>query len=352
MGVGKMYGVSVFPGMGVDENLKYMEKAAERGMKYLFTSPHISEAGSDRVDSEFVNIVEKARLLGMTVILDISRENFDRCDWGKYGELILRIGHEFTDKEVVEISKEYRVQLNASTMDEKKLDELVQMGLSTDDVSVGYDCYPRKDTGISIELLRKRNRCFKGYGMKVMAFVGSQNKKMGPLYEGMPTVEAHRSLNVLVGTQELQAEGCDVVLIGDSMASGKELGALAEIRSGEWLLPAKGYPMSQEEKEIFEAAHEERIDQGEYVVRSSKGLNYLEEDSRGDILQGISSERKAWSITIDNYQYGRYQGELQIVKRDLPADERVNVVGRVEDRGRLIQRIKPGDKFRLHKINR
>ena len=344
-----MYGVSVFPGTGIgaDESLKYMERAAEKGMRYLFTS--ILEAVSDRSDWELTDILEKAKSLGMTVIVEVSRADLDRYEWADYGELIFRIDCGFTDEEIVELSKKHKIQLNAGRVDGKRLEELVKLGLSIKDTSAGYDCYPRRDTGMAIELLRERNQAFKGYGMSIMAFIGSQNKKRGPLCEGMPTIEAHRGLNVLVGAQELQSEGCDVVFIGDSMASGKELVALAEIRDGEWLLPARGYPMSLEEKRIFEGSHLERMDQGEYVVRSSIPCK---EENMEEIPQGISSERGMGSITIDNCGYGRYQGELQIVKRDLPADERVNVVGRVEDRGRLVQRIKPGDKFRLYKINR
>lgn len=346
-----MYGVSVFPGMGVDveKKFKYMERAAEVGVNYLFTSLDALDPVSEVGDSEVMEILDKARSLGMTVILHISKEDLERYEGSRCGEFIFRVGNGFTGKEIVELSKRYRIQLNAGTVDEEELKKLMDLGLTPEDISMGYDCYPRRDTGISIESLRERNKLFKRYGMKVMAFVGSQNKRMGPLFEGMPTVEAHRNLNILVGAQELMAEGCDVVVIGDTMASGKELRALGEIIQGEWLLPAKGYPMSPEERTIFEGFHRERIDQGEYVVRSSNPLveGFLEE-----IIQGIGSERKAGSITIDNCLYGRYQGELQIVKRDLPADERVNVVGRVEDRGRLLHRIKPGDRFRLYKINK
>jgi hypothetical protein len=47
--------------------------------------------------------------------------------------------------------------------------------------------------------------------------------------------------------------------------------------------------------------------------------------------------RLPYAITIDNEKYGRYSGELQIVRRALPADERVNVVGKIapQDTGLL-----------------
>ena len=60
-------------------------------------------------------------------------------------------------------------------------------------------------------------------------------------------------------------------------------------------------------------------------------------------------ERPIGSITIDNEKYGRYKGEIQITKRNLKADEKVNVIGQVikeEDRP-LLQYINGGMKFQI-----
>ncbi len=40
--------------------------------------------------------------------------------------------------------------------------------------------------------------------------------------------------------------------------------------------------------------------------------------------------RPKGSITIDNEKYLRYSGEIQVIKEDLPACEKVNVIGEVE----------------------
>ena len=46
--------------------------------------------------------------------------------------------------------------------------------------------------------------------------------------------------------------------------------------------------------------------------------------------------------------YGRYQGELQIVKKPLLADERVNVIGKVSENSiKLLDFIKEGTKFKF-----
>ncbi|WP_375154096.1 DUF871 domain-containing protein [Parageobacillus sp. VR-IP] len=58
--------------------------------------------------------------------------------------------------------------------------------------------------------------------------------------------------------------------------------------------------------------------------------------------------REKGRVTIDNNQYGRYAGELQITLTDLPANEKVNVVGRImEDDLPLLAYVGGGQRFRL-----
>lgn len=68
------------------------------------------------------------------------------------------------------------------------------------------------------------------------------------------------------------------------------------------------------------------------------------------IKAGHTSERHAYSVTIDNKKFDRYSGELQIVLKDPLAVKRVNVVGKIpKDEQILVDEIKPGKKFRFRK---
>ena len=61
--------------------------------------------------------------------------------------------------------------------------------------------------------------------------------------------------------------------------------------------------------------------------------------------------RSKGSITRDNDRYGRYRGEVQITLRDLPADERVNVVGRVVEADLpLLSFLQPGQIVKLIQV--
>ena len=54
------------------------------------------------------------------------------------------------------------------------------------------------------------------------------------------------------------------------------------------------------------------------------------------------------SITVDNRTYGRYSGEVQLLRREAPPDSRVNVIGQVPDSALLLaDRIPRGGSFTL-----
>ena len=51
---------------------------------------------------------------------------------------------------------------------------------------------------------------------------------------------------------------------------------------------------------------------------------------------------------MDNRLYGRYSGEIQLIREDLPADERVNVIGRLDERYLLLADcIRRGSRFEM-----
>ena len=60
--------------------------------------------------------------------------------------------------------------------------------------------------------------------------------------------------------------------------------------------------------------------------------------------------RPRGAITIDNSKYLRYSGELQICKRELAADERVNVIGKITPESLiLLDYIGDNQRFKLLK---
>ena len=63
------------------------------------------------------------------------------------------------------------------------------------------------------------------------------------------------------------------------------------------------------------------------------------------------AERRRRCVTMDNIGYGRYSGEIQLVRADLPADEKVNVIGEVPAAyDLLLDCIQRGKTFRMVKV--
>ena len=94
-------------------------------------------------------------------------------------------------------------------------------------------------------------------------------------------------------------------------------------------------------------SHKNRPDFSKKVIRSANA-RFLKIPF---IKPKNNIERKIGSITIDNASYGRYMGEVQICKENLPSDTRVNVVANViEEDIPLLSLIKSNTKYKLNEV--
>lgn len=340
-----MIGISIYAGMenDLEENIKYMNEAYELGINEIFTSFHIPES-NESFEREALEILKEANRLNMNIIADISKEYYERLEINKYNISSLRLDFGFSNKEIAELTKsrDYDITINASTLDEKDIQEILNYGGDASKINACHNYYPRRDTGISEELFNKRNRLFKEYGVETTAFVSSQHKKRGPIYEGLPTLEKHRSINPVIAAQHLIRLGADKIFIGDTQASREELAILSNIKNDVTLIPIKiRNKISNEEKEILNEIHTNRKDPGEFIVRSQEARKY----KRGQILPNNTIERTRYCVSIDNKNYLRYEGDLQILKKSFTRDYRVNVVADATEASILIEELKPGEKF-------
>lgn len=341
-----MIGISVYTGMGdsLEKNLSYIEMAHGYGVKTVFTSLHIPEA-NENVYLETEKILSKTKELGMQGIADISKGFVDKFDLKAYNIYALRLDFGFSIEEVVSYTKKYpfKIQINGSTVSRAYLQELKRMGANFENIEVGHNYYPRRETGISYDLLLERNRVFKEYDLRIMAFIPSRGGKRGPIFEGLPTLECHRDINPIVAAQHLLQADVDLVVIGDAFALEEEIKKLSEINKTIFTLPYKAININEAESKVLAGIHTNRMDPGEHVIRSQEARS----KKTLPIINKNSLERKKYSVTIDNEGYLRYEGELQITRKDLLADKRVNVVGDATEAALLIDLIKPGDAFRL-----
>lgn len=336
-------GISIFLGMNysLKENKNYIMKAKKEGFSSVFTSLHIPEADYENAINEFREIAELSKSLDMNIIADISPRAFEYLhsdmnnlgaikELGVYG---IRVDFGFSAEEIASFTKNpygLMIEINASTVTKKFLEELHSFNPEYSRLQACHNYYPRLNTGISVDTMLKKNIMLKNRGMKVSAFIPSLVNKRGPIYEGLPTLERHRFLKPEISTKHLYALGLDDVIFGDSIPSTEEIEAVGRVNEKALQLSIELLnPSELENKIIFEHIHENRPDSAEDVVRSTSSRLVLK--GNNSIIPHDNIARTKGCVTIDNSKYLRYCGELQVCKRDLEPDNRVNVVGKVVD---------------------
>jgi hypothetical protein len=138
--------------------------------------------------------------------------------------------------------------------------------------------------------------------------------------------------------------GIDSIFLADPGLSEKEMERIAHFcKTGVICVPAK---LEENWRHLYGKVFTCRIDSPRWLIRFQESRTY---SCQGDIV-GPSNciARRRGSITVDNKNYGRYSGELMLMREDLKADERVNVIGSVPENAQLLlDRIERGAKFML-----
>ena len=351
-----MIGVSIYLSQKIDEIENYLDQMAGYGIKSIFTSFHIKEENSKDSMDKITKLCEKVVKYKMDLMVDISTDTLlkhnmtldEMMNFLKDNAINkVRIDYGFSVNEIKKISEQFEIVLNASTINDKYCDELESTGLDLNRITVCHNFYPRPETGLSSEFLLKKNNYFKSKGFKIQAFIPGDKEKRGPLKEGLPTIEKHRHENLLSSYIELKDELLvDQVLIGDISILEDSLKRIL-LYDKERIIELKMesfYKLDEDIKNIIFDIQKNREDYSELVLRSTMTRVKIK-----DSIKAFNNiERKTGYITLDNENYGRYNGELQIALVDLKSDERVNVIGKIHDEDIILLKfIKDDVRFRL-----
>lgn len=349
-------GISVFLGMGasLEQIFQYLELASGYGYSRLFTSLHIPEANSQELLRDFQQMNCYAAQLGFRITADISPHTFqvlgispDKLEAFKnLGLHTLRLDFGFQTEQTLALAKglDCEIELNASIVNEELLQELLAAGIAPERLRACHNYYPRPETGLSYEHLIRQSQLFRSAGIPVLAFIPSRKNPRGPIYEGLPTLERHRELSAAAAAKDfLFPQVVDGILFGDPFADKGELAAVANLSPEVLLLKVEtAAGLTLVEREILFADHTNRKDPGEWVIRSQEGRGLC----KREVAPQPPQLRKRGAVTIDNKHYLRYMGELQVVRQELPASAKVNVVAQVaEEELFLLERLLPGGRF-------
>lgn len=363
-------GVSVYPDFENPEEMErtyqYIRVANALGFDEVFSSLHIPEKDVSGFLAEMAALGRLVHQCGMEFTLDVSGKEMKRflTDAGQFAQFQqipvdwLRMDFGFDRNAIRSMLEKLSLKglmCNASVLTEEEIRELVYMAGNWGGVKLRahHNFYPRPETGISMEFLCAKSRLYQPYEIPVTACVPAFSHPRQPLFAGLPTVERHRFLSSGDAAAELKRTGLiDSVLIGDPLAGEEELRDVAEVCRNKpvtlRVLTEKG--ISERERSIlFGGIHHARPDCPETAIRSQSSREMAAIGPA--IPPRKSSGRRRFDITIDNENYCRYSGELQLLLCDLPADHRVNIAAHIcpEDSGKAA-RILPGMDFMLVEV--
>lgn len=330
----------------------YVDCAAQEGFDEVFLSLHLPEYSI----AEQMKLLEQAAGAacqhGMRLTADVGGRQLTelleseacsarirRCRIG-----FIRLDYGFSMEQVTRMWKRWQVKgftINASVYCRGEFVRLKKEFAGIDPAIALRAChnyYPRPESGLSYEFFVEQNAILAELGIPVCSCIPDRESARGPVYEGLPTVEAHRYLPLEQVVRRLAASPANEgFLAADEHFSREKLALIRRVAEEErkktdrWTLRLRmETAVSEEERGIaFGQSHRIRYDSNDRLLRSLSSRQVSEYAER--IAPRPACPRPRGTVTVDNSAYGRYSGELEIALTDLPADVRVNVIGRIAE---------------------
>lgn len=314
----------------------------------VFLSLHISEEFGEGYCQKAETACRWLRENGFRILADVSPKAA-ACFGQEVGQLAeglglwaLRLDYGFSPEETCRLAQKFPLALNASTVS----DEVARQVLHCNpNVMAMHNFYPRPETGLDRGYLLSRTKALQALGLRVLAFVPGDTAFRGPLRLGLPTLEEHRGLPPSAGYADLMIRcGMDGVFAADPGVSPAEVARVGRYcREGVWELPAELLP---ECASLYGRVFTNRPDSPGRLIRFAESREYS--CFGGEVTPMPPAPRGRGAVTMDNSGYGRYSGEIQLIRSNLPPDPRVNVIGRLAPGYELLADcILPGGKFAL-----
>lgn len=340
-------GISLYPEHSTKEkDMEYIRMAAKYGVKRIFTCLlSVGDKGRQEIVEEFKALTGTAHENGMEVILDVAPSVFDKLGasyedlrvFGEMGADGIRLDEGFDGMKECRMSynKEgLKIELNAST-DPSYVSNVMGHHPKPDTIITCHNFYPQRYTGLSLDHFDLCNREMKKHGLKVAAFVSSNNENTfgpWPVNEGLCTLEMHRGLPIDFQIRHLYATRMvDDVIIANAFASEEELKTCYKASPGTLVFGIElEKELTETERKVlyYEEGHVIRGDLSEYMIRSTwPRVTYKD----CPVPAANTRALKRGDVVVLNDGYSRYKGELQVVLKDMPNDGRKNVIGHLPD---------------------
>ena len=319
----------------------------------VFLSLHVSEEFGEDYCRQAEKICHDLASMGFRVIADVSVKTLQQFDCKdllvlakKLRLWALRIDYGFSKEEIAAMAAKMPIVLNASTT---SVEDARFLAASGSQVYAMHNFYPRPETGLDEDYLLETTRALQEAGLKVLAFIPGDCLLRGPLHEGLPTLEVHRHVLPSAAFADLALRfGMDEIFLADPGISKREADRIDRFcQDGILSIPVK---LTEEFNHLYDRVLTCRVDSPSALVRFQESRTY---SCQGNIVvPNNCANRPRGTITVDNCNYGRYSGEIMMIRRSLPADPRVNVIGTVPENAHLLMDcIRRGHKFTLVRMD-
>lgn len=294
------FGISIYLSTNIEMNSEYLLKAKEVNSSFVFITINMPEE-NDELKKDISKVVDLCKKNKMKLIVDINANSKKYIK--DYENVYYRIDDGLSNDEIIALAKNNYVVLNSTTLDEEDLKYFKLKGVDFSKLYSLHNYYPKVYTGVSLKFLKKRNEIYKKYGLKTMAFIPGDLKR-GPIFEGLPTVEEHRYMDILQASLELIANDTDVILLGDLNIKEENWERLKYLLKGI-------VPLRINKNILKNRIFENRKDYSNYVVRNIKRDIVL------DTIVEIDKNIEKGDILVTDEKGLRYKGDLEIALKNL-----------------------------------
>ena len=339
-------GLSVYPQFNSVQEIKHqLKQAADLGYTRIFTSLQLANLGFQNGDFDLEHYKELrlyAHQLKFIIHADINREIFeeigatvtDLSNLKKLGVDVLRLDFGFNEEETIQLTlntDDIVIEDNPISSDEvyKRAQAVLDKG-NPHQYRFCHNFFPHNDTGLDFDETEILSNEFKEMGFNVGIFITSQSSPsvLSSRSEGVCTIEDQRYLPPHIAFEELRnTSSYDIIMFGDSYPSLNDLKTVAEAHKNDycsidvWL----DKDLDSKQKDILiNTLHQNRLDIAAHLIRSTSTRKKI----NVPVLNCI--HRPIGTITIDNENAERYEGEMQIILKDLGPSSLANCVGMVK----------------------
>lgn len=288
-----------------------------------FISAHIPEETDSR--QAFARLVSRLKEAGYRILCDIdasTARQFGAADeqafMDAYGIDILRLDDGYSQEQLLEMAARLPVALNASTILPHEKQELLQINPH---ILFVHNFYPKEDTGLDLETFQRFSQGVPPENLA--AFIPGDIEKRGPLFEGLPTLEADRNLPPYAAYVRMKTMGIGEILVGDPGLSDIQRKYIEQAEDGVYPIPCV-----VDDPALYGQCFTIRRDSPAALRRLQESRAY---GKAGDPIAPENSglQRDVGDICQDNSLFGRYSGEITLINGSFPARDRINTIGHI-----------------------